>query len=504
MPSRQQSHLIVLAFALCIPAGLNLLQYWLHNPLYGYGIWVPFLAAYLFWQRRAALGKAEQPVSPFLAVAVVSLYLLSWPVLRVVQVANPDWRLVDLILSLGMVASLLALFYCVGGRRLLADFWLPACFLLTTVPWSTSAEQSFVAYAIPLTGRATSELLWTLGVAVVDSGKTIYTAVGPIQVSEDCSGIRSFHLAIMATFFWIGYFRLQNFRAWSMAATALGMTLALNILRVTVLVLIVVKSNQVALMEHWHDTMGSIAQGLLVIALPTAAWLLGKRLPPFSERREPMPFFIPKWVPIAVLVWCLGVGAFAEGWYRLHESTTTAAKGFWGLNLKSPGINPVENPVPANVKENYFFSEGHNLEWTDANNSQWTILYLDFDQGALSACTHNIHRPEVCLAMSDITLIGQPDPLKVTISDRQLVFTHQIFQRNNHPIHLFHAYLQNLPEENNQADWTYQGRLRAAGLGIRSHRAELIHLMVEAPYSPEHARAAASEYLKQLLVRKTD
>lgn len=539
MSSRlQRLGLPLTAIALCLPPGINLLQYWLHNPLYGFGIWVPFLAGFLFWQRRGILeGAHSSPeclggalpcavnAAPrrrgssalqFGMVAIVAIYLLCIPLFRVIQIANPDWRMLDWILALGAFTSLLALFYQVGGRRLVAEFWFPSAFLLTAIPWSTAAERDFIAWAIPATGKVASELLWTLGVAAVDAGKTLYTAAGPIQVSEDCSGIRSIHLATMVTLFWAGYFRLRFQRACLLAALALGLTLSLNILRVAALVYVAVKDRPEA-MHQWHDLVGSIAQGILVLGLPAIAWLVSEHKGQAPQETVPLTpleppsqsvvcerFISKAWIPLVILAWLLIGEVLAEGWFRLHESTTPLNSGYWDLNLQIPGGNVVEASISDNVKENYFFSAGHKLTWNDAAGAPWSILYLDFDQGSLSACTHNVHRPEVCLPMADFNLVQTLPPLKIAISGKELSFAHQSFEKGGQLLHLFHAYLQNVEQENSLANWTYQGRLRAAKLGIRSHRAELVHLIVQAPYSPENARAAAADYLKQLLARRTN
>jgi hypothetical protein len=204
------------------------------------------------------------------------------------------------------------------------------------------------------------------------------------------------------------------------------------------------------------------------------------------------------------LVWQIGVAVFSEGWFRFHEGPNRAGSEYWGINLKPAGLVLEEKPVAQNVRENYFYTEGHNLNWIDLNHAPWNLIYLDFDKGALSACTHNVHRPEVCLSMADCALLSEAPPLRVSISGREATLAHKIFQRDNHPFHLFHGYLQNVPEGDTQVNWTYEGRLRAARLGIRSHRAELVYLTVAAGYSPEQARQAATDFLSQLLVRRTE
>src|SRR5579862_3532117 len=93
--------LSILIVALLVPPGINLLQYWLHNPLYGYGLWVPLLAGYLIWQRRPPSDAVPAHPLPLATLILLACYFAAVPPLRVVQIANPDWRLLDWLLAGG-------------------------------------------------------------------------------------------------------------------------------------------------------------------------------------------------------------------------------------------------------------------------------------------------------------------------------------------------------------------------------------------------------------------
>src|SRR5262245_13738800 len=117
---------VLLGITIVTPPGLNLVQYWLHNPLYGFGLWVPVLAVVLIWRRGCGAGPAR---NDRWTVFVMGAYFATLPPLRVLQIANPDWRMIDWALSLGAVAALLALVFRVGGQVLLSRWWFPICFL---------------------------------------------------------------------------------------------------------------------------------------------------------------------------------------------------------------------------------------------------------------------------------------------------------------------------------------------------------------------------------------
>src|SRR4030081_3130400 len=86
----------VAVFALCWIALSSRLRFdWSINPQYSYGWAVPLLAAYLFWQRWQSAPTPSRSGVRILAGLVIILAAISLFPVRLVQEANPDWRLLS-------------------------------------------------------------------------------------------------------------------------------------------------------------------------------------------------------------------------------------------------------------------------------------------------------------------------------------------------------------------------------------------------------------------------
>src|SRR5450432_533984 len=88
--------LTALAFAPLWLEIVNQLQSeWSLNPQYGYGWTVPFLAAFIFYQRWS---RRPAPAPPRFLGLTITFAVLAAAVLlpaRLIAVANPDWRLLS-------------------------------------------------------------------------------------------------------------------------------------------------------------------------------------------------------------------------------------------------------------------------------------------------------------------------------------------------------------------------------------------------------------------------
>lgn len=497
---------LALALALVVPAGINLSQYWIYNPLYGYGLWVPILAAVLVWQRRKDPCSEEPPGWGTLTGAVVAGFLLVVPMLRTLQIANPDWRLLDWLLAGGAVLALLALAFRTGGAVMLRRFSFPAFFLLSAVPWTTSAERAFTHLAVPVTARLAAELLWVLDVAGFSQGGTIHTVIGPLSVNEDCSGIRSLHLTIMLGLFWAGYFRLGPARGLGAMAGSLALALFLNLLRVVAVVAGTVWAGSLEALEHFHDQAGAVGQVVLTLCVPLIAWLLRPRTGPAKplEREMPLPIWegVPRRWATWVVAWLAAGELAAHGWYWMHEKDLNAPGAAWTFNdrFRPPGAEA--RPVPDSIRQSYRFSQARYLEWRDEGKLRWNVSWLKIEPGAQSASTHNVHRPESCLPAQDFALVGKFPDVVLPSTGGAVAFHHQAYQRNKEVQHLFFATLENVAGAGEQTavDWTFEGRLNAAWLGLRSRGTQILHLNVTNPPDLQEVRAQAAQYLEQVLM----
>src|SRR6266404_6128079 len=72
---------------------------WSLNPQYGYGWTVPFLAAWVFYQRWICRPPPDAPRHRGLTMSFALLAAAVLLPARLIAVANPDWRLVSWTMS---------------------------------------------------------------------------------------------------------------------------------------------------------------------------------------------------------------------------------------------------------------------------------------------------------------------------------------------------------------------------------------------------------------------
>ncbi|HEV2096524.1 MAG TPA: archaeosortase/exosortase family protein, partial [Chthoniobacterales bacterium] len=113
---------------------------WTINPQYGYGWTVPFLTGFLFWRRWQTAPVATEPWCRFTIMGVTIAAAALLAPLRLIQEANPDWRLLSWAMALLVVAISSALVYLAGGPAWLRHFAFPIASSLVAVPWPTQFE----------------------------------------------------------------------------------------------------------------------------------------------------------------------------------------------------------------------------------------------------------------------------------------------------------------------------------------------------------------------------
>src|SRR5437588_10831260 len=103
---------------------------WAVNPQYGYGFAVPFLCIYLLsrampYHRTTGLSQLPGPGpvvllsrGPVVPSGLVVLFSLLYAPTRLIQEANPEWRLVSWALALEVVAITLVLLRYLTEHRL--------------------------------------------------------------------------------------------------------------------------------------------------------------------------------------------------------------------------------------------------------------------------------------------------------------------------------------------------------------------------------------------------
>src|SRR5262249_10351774 len=152
-------------------------------------------------RRISTLPAGTIPQFPRYAQAGAAFLALTIFPTRLIQEANPDWRLASWALALQVAGLTLAAIYLAGGSSWLRHFAFPICFFLIAVPWPSDLEKSAIEHLTRWNAAAVMELLRFWGIPAIQAGNVIKISKGAVGIDDACSGVRSFQAAIMLSLF---------------------------------------------------------------------------------------------------------------------------------------------------------------------------------------------------------------------------------------------------------------------------------------------------------------
>ena len=262
----------------------TLVPTWRFAEYYGYGWFVPLLAAGLAWRRWRMLPEitaesANNSLAPkrWLVWSMILAALLIAP-LRLISIADPAWRPPLILHALIVLAITHFLLWQQFGRKLSLSFLLVTVFAMTVVPYPYQFEQLFIHKLTGSVVSLTCEVFLLSGRPVEMLGERLALGNNIVEVSEGCSGIRSFQSLIMVALFFGELLFLSIPRRLLLLLVAGGCALGINTLRALTLAEIhFTKGREMA--DYYHDLIGNSAFALSAFILFIAARLLLPSLP---------------------------------------------------------------------------------------------------------------------------------------------------------------------------------------------------------------------------------
>jgi exosortase len=260
MPSRLPSHWLPLigVVALWTPAMIAASYSWSHGEYYDYGWFVPPAALWLMIRRWK---ETEGHVSlPRRGVVVAScVFLLPWIlVLRVLGYADPSWRLPIGLLGLTAVVGSHGLIAASRGWRVSMRFGCISLLWLSALPWPSVVESGIIRHLTEGVVTAVAEVFHIVGKPVEVMGDRLRLHDTMVEVTDGCSGVRSFQSFVMATWFFAELMQLPAVRTLLLLAFACGVAFAVNMARTYALAEIRFVHGQAAF-DRAHDTLGLLA-----------------------------------------------------------------------------------------------------------------------------------------------------------------------------------------------------------------------------------------------------
>lgn len=277
---------------------LALAPSWQDGTYYSYG-WLVLGACVLFYQmrRRDLPPPLPAPSRPAIATATLIIFLaavvLLTVALRLIQGANPFWRLLLWTQGLSTLLATAALLAFTDGFRA-SRHYLPALLLiLIAIPLPSVLETSLVQSLTSSVVLVSSDLARSCGVPLEVADTAFIIRGHPLDVNDRCSGIRSFQSSLAVALIVGELLRLiPPFRLLLLLAGALASFVG-NTFRVLSLVLAFFDGGFEGL-EARHDTAGMASVTLtygfiLLIGILLDRWspVSGTRIAMRPARKEP-------------------------------------------------------------------------------------------------------------------------------------------------------------------------------------------------------------------------
>ena len=528
---------------------------WTLNPQYAYGWSVPLLCLYLAWERLRQRTSAdsipesnqenEERLAAWTRNLVVGGLALLWLVVRLVQEANPEWRLVSWALAvvvLGLTLILLNALRRLGIGPRIPELVFPLTFILLAVPWPSAIEEPLIQGLTRATAALTSEVLNLTGTPAVQRGNLVEVAPGIVGIEDGCSGIRSLQAALMVSVFFGGLYRLRLGRRLGLILAGFILAFGFNVARTTVLAFVLATRGTVA-SNAWHDPLSLFLPlacfgSLALLALrerkkgkdpnqsrsrdpvmkesdskPNAqAWLQFLIEPPrqvgrrsgFSAKAPTLTWGIMRnsgWIAPALVLWLGLVEVAAQAWYRLHEARLPPPVT-WGLVLPSQAGRLEERLPSVKAKQMLRFNGGQDASWEDAAGRRWQAIFLRWDAGRIAARLVKDHTPAVCLGAAGRKLLAEPASHIVPIGGLQMrVYRYTASDERRGKVHIFYCVREDrgLEESRLAPDSFWQERLDPVLRGRRNCGQRSLELALWGIEEDEAAWAALSEQMQRIV-----
>jgi len=243
---------------LWVPAMMAASYEWGHGEYYDYGWFVPPAALWLLVRRWRELPGPEKPPERWLVLAACVLLLPWFIVLRIMGNADPSWRLPMGLLGITAVACSHGLIGVTRGWRASAAFAWVTLLWVSALPWPSVVESRIVDGLTASVVAVVAEIFQILGKPVEVLGDRLQLHATTVEVTDGCSGVRSFQSFVMATWFFAELQRLRLGKTLILLAVACAVAFVINTARTFALAEIRFTQGEEAFHKA-HDLLGLAA-----------------------------------------------------------------------------------------------------------------------------------------------------------------------------------------------------------------------------------------------------
>jgi exosortase len=198
---------------------------WATDENMGHGFFVPVMAGYIAWQRRADLLAEPRKPNPLGLAVVIFGGLLSVAATLGAEVFTA---------RVSFVVALFGAVLYLGGTRWIKILLFPFALLLFMIPIPAIIYSSLTMKLQNLASQLGELMIGAMGIPVLREGNTLKLPSQTLDIAEACSGIRSLMTLLFLSLF-VSYFMDKKvWMRWALLLATVPIAIGANGIRVAV------------------------------------------------------------------------------------------------------------------------------------------------------------------------------------------------------------------------------------------------------------------------------
>ncbi len=232
---------------------------------YSHGILIPFISAFLLWQRRDAFGQVPFEGS-WSGVALVVLGLALYFLGFMASITTLD--------AYALVCVIAGCLLAVMGWKAFKPALVPIALLLLMVPLPTFFYNNLSSHLQLISSQIGVAVIRLFGISVYLEGNVIDLGSYKLQVVEACSGLRYLFPLMTLGVLMTCFFRGKAWMRWVIFLSTIPITVLMNSFRIGAIGVLVDKFGKEQADGFLHDFEGWVIFMACFILLVIETWLL--------------------------------------------------------------------------------------------------------------------------------------------------------------------------------------------------------------------------------------